>query len=104
MKVRVRFTRRYGREIPWRDVLNSTPLEGQLHLATTDYRQHGRVPHLDLTDPENTTPVGHLATLLYPELEGLGHGMIVFRGFEAIAGADGKHSYLQYWRCEVLPC
>jgi len=102
MFVKMVMTRRSGRALRKGELEELRPLYGELSIAETNYRNVGRVRHLDLIDPNNTTAAGHLATLLYPELENLGSRILVFRGFEVIQDGAEKRSYMQQWRCTVL--
>lgn len=99
--MRVRIWKLYvaGRRLPERHVDGSPSLgEGELVLASTDYRGHGKVGTLTLVDSGNQTTQGTLAVLYHPELVALAARRMRFRGIEAVEHAG----YAQEWMVEIL--
>ncbi len=102
VKVRVFLMRHRGRALSRRDADGQMPLLGNLQLATTHYRGVGSVPQLELRNPNDQSAAGCIATLYYPDLERLGHGVLYFRGLESVNHEEGKQSFAQFWRCELI--
>jgi hypothetical protein len=101
MKAEVYFRRLRGQRVSEREQSSKPPLLGHLTYATVTY---GTCPVrvLSLHENGNNTSMSTTAQLFEPEMIGLAHGWIVFRGYEAIPGEGGPISFLQEWRCRLI--
>lgn len=101
MKATIQLLRRYGRKLRRRELSEAKQLTGQLAMFSVQHRAYGSVTVLQLSDVDNQTKEGHLATLYEPVITGLGNGLMTFRGIERVAGEDGVTGYAQEWRVEM---
>jgi hypothetical protein len=100
MNCRVYVLRLRGRRLPWREVINGAPIEGELstHFLTlpeSRYLVAGLVARGDAL----RRPL--LPYLFEPVLVQIGHEVLVLRGFERLGDGRSAPAALQEWRCEL---
>ena len=94
----VRPLRNRGRRLPWRDVQNSKPFEGD--VVTYELQtKGGRVFAATLATPDPAAPK-RLPDLYEPVLVGMAPSAFRLRGFERHDGPEGAFSVAQEWHCE----
>jgi hypothetical protein len=96
VRCRVYPLRRRGRRLPWREVANATPFEGDLSTYYLTLKNE-RYFVAQLLGPGDAFRKALLPELYEPVLTNLGNGVLVLRGFER----EGEAATVQEWRCEV---
>ncbi len=94
MRFVVRFLRHQGRVLPWREVINRSPLRGDLRVEERlDDELHRYLRIARLVDDRDVRPGGISPELLDVRLVVMSPQAFTLTGFERIAGA----AYAQSW-------
>lgn len=99
VRFKIRRLRVNGRRLPWREILNTPPLEGD--LRTYEMQLRGRWVKAATVAALDPAAQPALPDLYEPVLIGIAPLALQLRGFERHEGPEGPYSVAQEWHCEL---